>query len=128
MITGILASAFTIPLLLATVSEATYCSPGNPCWPTPEEIAQLTNQLSPTAKRALTNVHGKPLTDPTIFVCPAETAGQPFCGYAMDLKPVYVNTNLEYQCDTVNAILKSEFCILSARNLPRIGQPAFIVW
>eukprot|EP00756_Hemistasia_phaeocysticola_P013693 Hpha_TRINITY_DN15295_c3_g5::TRINITY_DN15295_c3_g5_i1::g.68443::m.68443 len=115
------------------VEGAPRCKPGDECWPSSAEIAELESQLDPSAKRIL-EWKGNP--SPRVSAFPTGSPGdQPLYGLGeTPMKPLYVRqaSDQEHQCyDLIgkDEYFAPEFCNASVRNNPlEKWSPAFVAW
>ena len=124
--------ATSMPLDDNLGAQQNCCQPGQPCWPSSEEVAALANVLgNATIHRSL--VWNGPGTNWPAPYAKGDNSRQPLLGHGARLDALYVQPDSELYhkpnttCDVPGHM--SEYCYQSTRDRPEEHwTPAFIVW
>ena len=112
----------------SSTAAARFCRPGDPCWPSADDVARLSDALDPSLPRSLWwsgAPQPYPLAEPI-----QDASHQPLYGAGRSLRPVYVQPLADRNRTCfADPTLADEFCLVSTRNNPLFGQtPAFVAW
>lgn len=117
----------TVALFVAAKSAHACCQPGQSCWPSAQEWANLEASLDRSAKRILSQTNPGQASEPKQCAIP-NGSNQPLGGFGAKLDPLYLQPE-EAKEGTCLVDNLGPYCHITTRNSPRDGmEPAVVVW